>query len=70
MKIFRIIVAAPFVLIGALFYQLAEWISGESYVRHEKKIRENLIYEHNMYQATNYNKRKGSNRTPAKKKRK
>lgn len=70
MKLFRIIVAAPFVLIGALFYQVAEWISGEIYVRHEKKVRENVIFEDKMYQRMNYNRRKGSNRTKPKKRKK
>jgi len=69
MKTFRIIIAAPFILIGALFYKIGELISGELYTRNEKIVRENVIFEHNMYQAKNYNKR-GSNHTPAKKKRK
>jgi len=70
MKTFRIIIAAPFILIGALFYKIGELISGELYTRNETTVRENVIFEHNMYQAKNYGRKKGSNRTPAKKKRK
>lgn len=51
MKLFRIIVAAPFILLGALLYKIGELISGEIYVRHEKRIRENVIAEHGFHHA-------------------
>lgn len=51
MKLFRIIIAAPFILIGAVFYKVGEWISGEIYVRHETRIRQNVIAEHGFHHA-------------------
>lgn len=58
MKTFRIIVAAPFVLIGALFYKIGEFISGEIYVRHEKTVRKNVIFEHGLHQMNKINEAK------------
>jgi hypothetical protein len=55
MRIFRIIVAAPFILIGALFYKFGELISGEIYTRHEQIVRKNVIFEHNLHQANKMN---------------
>lgn len=64
MKTFRIIVAAPFVLIGALFYKIGELISGEIYTRHEEIVRRNVIFEHNMHQQNKMNEAR--NRTGGK----
>jgi len=55
MKTFRIIVAAPFVLIGALFYKIGELASGEIYTRHEDVVRRNVIFEHKMHQQNKMN---------------
>ena len=69
MKLIRIALAAPFVLIGAGFYKVGELISGEIYARHEKTVVRNTIFKHKMHQHK-LNKPRGDNRTPAKKKRK
>lgn len=68
-KIIRITIAAPFVLIGALFYKVGELISGEIYTRHENIVERNVIYRHKFHQYE-MSRQKGSNRTPAKIKRK
>jgi len=69
MKLFRIIIAAPFVLIGAAFYKVGELISGEIYTRHENIVERNTIFKHKMHQY-NLSRPKGSNRTPSKKRKK
>jgi hypothetical protein len=69
LKIIRIIIASPFVLIGAAFYKVAELISGEIYARHANTVERNTIFKHKMHQYE-LSRPKGSNRTPAKKKRK
>lgn len=68
MKLFRIILAAPFVLIGAAFYKVGELISGEIYTRHADVVENNTIYRHKFHEFKMNNR--GNNRTPAKKKRK
>lgn len=60
MKIFRIIVASPFILIGALFYKIGELISGEIYTRHEQIVRKNVIFEHNLHQINKMNNAKNA----------
>ena len=65
MKLFRIILAAPFVLLGAGFYGIAELISGEAYVRHANLVERNTIFKHKMHQAGKMKKR-GSNFTKKK----
>ena len=57
-KIIRITIAAPF-----------ELISGEIYTRHENIVERNVIYRHKFHQYE-MSRQKGSNRTPAKIKRK
>lgn len=69
MKLLRIIIAAPFILVGAGFYKVGELISGEIYTRHERTVVRNTIFKHKMHQM-NLNQPRGDNRTPAKKKRK
>ena len=66
MRLFRIIVAAPFILLGALFYKIGELISGEIYTRHEDVVERNTIFHHKMYQAKSFMKR-GPSHTPKKK---
>lgn len=66
MKLFRIVVAAPFILIGAGFYKIGELISGQIYTRHENIVQRNTIFRHKMYQASRLMKR-GPSHTPKKK---
>lgn len=66
MRLFRIIVAAPFILIGAVFYKIGELISGQIYTRHENIVQRNTIFRHRMYEASKLTKR-GPNHTPKKK---
>lgn len=61
MKLFRIILAAPFVLIGAAFYKVGELISGEIYTRHEDVVERNLIFKHKMHQVDKLNTAKINN---------
>ena len=69
MKLFRIILAAPFVLLGAGFYGIAELVSGEIYARHTDIVERNMIFKHKMHQA-NMQVKRGSNRMQGKKNRK
>lgn len=61
MKLFRIIIAAPFVLIGALFYKIGELISGEIYTRHEDVVERNTIFTHRLHQVNKLNTAKINN---------
>lgn len=61
MKLFRIILAAPFVLIGAAFYKVGELISGEVYTRHEDLVERNTIFKHRLHQVNKLNTAKINN---------
>lgn len=59
MRLFRIIIAAPFILIGAGFYKLGELISGQIYTRHEDVVERNTIFHHKMHQENIINRNGG-----------
>jgi hypothetical protein len=59
MTLFRIIIAAPFILLGAGFYKLGELISGQIYTRHEDVVERNTIFHHKLHQENIINRNGG-----------